>query len=197
MRFSRDWFTHAIPSWEEHLGHLRGTPAKALEIGSFEGRSAIWLCENILTHPDAHLTCVDPWVTTDGIEGDVVYDTFISNAASLPVGKLSRTRATFVEALMSGALAGILSADGRHSETLDFVYVDGDHMAPAALFDVVTTFEMLKPGGIAIWDDYGVPWHPDARVRAGLCRAIDAFIFINAKRLKVLHKEAQVIVRKR
>lgn len=30
-----------------------------LEIGSYEGRSAVWFLENILTHPTARIVCVD------------------------------------------------------------------------------------------------------------------------------------------
>ena len=30
-----------------------------------EGRSAVWIVQNLLSHPDATLTCVDPWPSTD------------------------------------------------------------------------------------------------------------------------------------
>jgi hypothetical protein len=58
--FSEDWFTWNLPIWEEILGHLRGKPnIHYLEIGVFEGRSLIWMLENILTHPTSKATCID------------------------------------------------------------------------------------------------------------------------------------------
>jgi hypothetical protein len=38
---------------------MPSVPTKALEVGSFEGRSALWMLENLLTHPDSTLTVVD------------------------------------------------------------------------------------------------------------------------------------------
>ena len=48
---SEDWFSHNIPQFEPFLGHLKGKPCRLLEIGTYEGRSALWLAENIATHP--------------------------------------------------------------------------------------------------------------------------------------------------
>ena len=61
-RFQADWFSPTIDEWTETLAEYKAKPnVSFLEIGSFEGRSAIWLLENILTDPTAHLTCVDTW----------------------------------------------------------------------------------------------------------------------------------------
>src|SRR5262245_48354584 len=57
--FDFDWFSRNIPSFEKHLAHLRGIPCRALEIGTHEGRSATWMLENILTHPEARIDCID------------------------------------------------------------------------------------------------------------------------------------------
>lgn len=59
MTFTSDFFKGNIPNWERWLAPFKGQPVTALEIGSYEGRSACWLLENILTHPDARLLCVD------------------------------------------------------------------------------------------------------------------------------------------
>ena len=45
--------------WSEIFKEFKDQEVFGLEIGSFEGRSAIWLLENILTHSNSHLTCVD------------------------------------------------------------------------------------------------------------------------------------------
>lgn len=60
LQFTSDWFSQHIPVWTDVLRDLRGKPhLHFLEIGSYEGRSACWLLENILTHPGSRLTCID------------------------------------------------------------------------------------------------------------------------------------------
>ena len=63
--FTSDWFTPHIPIWEKVLSPLKGKPdIRYLEIGVFEGRSSLWIAENILTHPSSHLTVIDPFPLT-------------------------------------------------------------------------------------------------------------------------------------
>ena len=60
--FSTDWFTNQnrIPLWEKMLRPFKGKPdIHYLEVGVYEGRSAIWMLENILTHPSSTLTGID------------------------------------------------------------------------------------------------------------------------------------------
>jgi len=47
--FTKDWFDRAIPIWKKYVMPLINTVPNArwLEIGSFEGRSAIWTLENL------------------------------------------------------------------------------------------------------------------------------------------------------
>lgn len=49
--FTADWFTSYGADWLRLLGHLRSGPARGLEIGSYEGRSAVWLMDNLLVPP--------------------------------------------------------------------------------------------------------------------------------------------------
>jgi len=47
-----DWFTHKIPSWDIALDEFKGKPNIAyLEVGAYEGRSVMWMHDNVLTHP--------------------------------------------------------------------------------------------------------------------------------------------------
>jgi hypothetical protein len=58
-RFSQDWTSENTSMWNQMLGALKGKPnIRALEVGSFEGRSALWFLENILTDPTSSITCV-------------------------------------------------------------------------------------------------------------------------------------------
>ena len=67
--FTRDWVSKKENNWDRVLAEFKGKAnVHALEIGSFEGRSAIWFLDNILTDPTSTLTCVD--VFTDEIEAN-------------------------------------------------------------------------------------------------------------------------------
>src|SRR5205085_745809 len=55
------------------LGEFKGKPGiNYLEIGTYEGRSALWVLENILTHPTSKLTIIDAFEEN-------TYKTFVSN----------------------------------------------------------------------------------------------------------------------
>jgi hypothetical protein len=61
--FTVNTFTDRIPSWTRLLGGFRGKPdITYLEIGAFEGRSALWIAENIFTHPTSKLTIIDAFL---------------------------------------------------------------------------------------------------------------------------------------
>jgi hypothetical protein len=58
--FTADWFDLHIENWTRDLAHIAGRPSvRFLEIGSHEGRAAVWLLRNVLTHDTARIDCVD------------------------------------------------------------------------------------------------------------------------------------------
>jgi predicted O-methyltransferase YrrM len=123
---------------------------KFLEIGTFEGRTAVWLLDNVLTGKNCHLTCVDA-DPPDNLKHNL----------SFHEGKVTHCREYsnqwFYNELSDGA--------GGY----DFVYVDGDHNAPGVLEDIIHAWRALKVGGYLYLDDYEMeirdPWfyimHPE------------------------------------
>src|SRR4030095_182097 len=58
--FTSDWVTDKTALWSDILKDYRGRPeVRMLEVGSYQGRSALWFLENILTGSHATLTCID------------------------------------------------------------------------------------------------------------------------------------------
>jgi hypothetical protein len=49
------WPTYVVPLVNKAL------PLHWLEIGSFEGGTALWTVENLFAHPDSRITCIDRW----------------------------------------------------------------------------------------------------------------------------------------
>lgn len=190
-KFTTDWFSGNIPVWTEVLKELRGKPVNVLEIGSYQGRSAVWLLENILTHDDAHLTCIDSFLGTDyytETERMNIWDFFEHNVIkNFPSSKVS---------VMKG-LSGDVLRTMKHEPVLDFVYIDGSHYSANTMEDAVLTFPMLKNGGIMIFDDFDggkpgeqhLPKNPKCGI-VGFCNAYAPFI-------EIIHVGYQLVLRKK
>ena len=177
--FSDDWFSHNIPLFEQFLGNLKGRPCRLLEIGSYEGRSAIWLAENIAIHPASRIETID------------VFES--------PRLRRNLEAAGHPERLMfyRGTSAVILRT--LPLDSYDFAYIDGCHSRVNVLEDAVLAFRLLKAGGVVAFDDYLKADKDilDPNQEGRPKEAIDAFLAIYAQKIEVLHREYQVWVRKR
>lgn len=137
--FSQDWFSHNISVWQKYVTPylLSIDRPKMLEIGAFEGRSSIWLLENI---PTLLLTVIDPWDFTANAS-DETFNRFVSNA--LPYSdrvEIIRGKSELAKTLPSCQF--------------DAIYIDGEHTSAAVLHDAVIGYELLKVDGLLIFDDY-------------------------------------------
>lgn len=182
--FTADWVTYNADNWRNILREYVGRAAvNALEIGSFEGRSAIWFLENVLTHPSARLTCIDPFHD----EGDRSYEQrFDRNIALTGVGSKVVKRKGFSQHVLRS-----LPVD-----SFDFIYVDGSHAAIDVLTDAVLSWGLLRRGGIIIFDDYELDSRGDLAQDGKPRLAIDAWLSVHRPYLTVLHDEYQLAVRR-
>lgn len=183
--FSQDWFTYSIPQWEAVLAGAKGRPNfHAIEVGSYEGRSARWLLENVLTGEGATLDCIDPFLGTvtpmPGAPDDML-ERFLANIAPW------RERVTVHRGESWKMLRGL---EGPYH----FAYIDGSHWAADALSDAVLIWPLLAEGAILIFDDY--TWDarplPHERPRLG----IDSFLACHEGRIELLQKSHLVAIRK-
>jgi predicted O-methyltransferase YrrM len=177
--FTQDWFTVRIPKWTEILEPFKGKPnLHYLEIGVHEGRSALWMLENILTHPTARITCLDIFIVKP------TYDRFLANL------KLSgfEDKTKIIKGKSQTTLRSL------PLDSYDIVYIDGSHIAPDVLLDATLCWDLLKKGGIMIFDDYMWEWKLPPQERPKI--AIEAFLRIFKNELQVLHQEYQIIIKK-
>lgn len=188
--FSKDWTSHHIPVWEQLLHERTHEPLRVLEIGSFEGRSALFFLQFL---PSCQLTCIDTF------EGSVEHRTpgsrhhtdmsevearFDANTRPF-ADRLEKLKAFSIEAL---------SDLQRAARRFDIVYVDGDHHAASAFTDAQQSWDLLAPGGIMILDDY--LWQPAKPAAERPQPGIDAFLQARSGEYEVLHNDYQVIIRK-
>lgn len=187
--FQTDWFSRYIPLWEQVLGHLEDQPAlNFLEVGSFEGRSAIWLLENILSHPTARITCIDHF---QGSMEDEILGIDSSHSEEAFRSNIEKGRFSEKVTVMKGESRRMLKQ--LPEGTFDFIYIDGSHVAPDVLTDAILSFYLLKRDGILCFDDYYWEEVPDELDRPRI--AIKAFLEIFQRDIELIHKGEQVFVR--
>lgn len=175
QKYTSDWFSGNIYLFERNLAHLAGKPCQLLEIGSFEGRSAIWLLNNIATHEEARIFCIDA----------SPQPALSENLA------LERDRAKIT--LMLGPSGDLLPTLPKGC--FDFIYVDGSHKKLDVLEDAVMSFRLAKSGAVIAFDDYtedGPDWNPRDFAKP----AIDAFLEVCGEEVTVLERCHQIWISK-
>jgi predicted O-methyltransferase YrrM len=181
--FTTDWFSFRIPHWQELVLPVLlkcGAP-RYLEIGSYEGRSACWVAEQMAEKPGAEVHCVDIW------GNPTIEARFDTNTADLPAVLVKHKKPS-----MEWLAEAITRKD-----FFDAIYVDGDHQAKSALLDSAMAWPLLRPGGVMIIDDY--LWkHPETAPKWKLPPkpGVDAFLHLWGREINVLRTNWQVYIQK-
>ncbi len=176
--FTEDWFTHKIPLWEKTLKSIKGKPNICyLEIGIYEGRSLLWMLENILTHPTARATAID--IFPDNLEERFLANLELSGLADKVRVIKDRSQ---------------IRLRNLPFESFDVVYIDGSHIAKDVLTDAVLSWDLLRDEGFIIFDDY--KWRRDLPLVQRPKLAIDSFIENFGPDLEVIHHGSQVVIQK-
>jgi len=160
-----------------------------LEVGTFEGQSAIWVINNILTHPSSKIVCVDTFEGSSehpgmGIDISAIETTFRHNVAVARGEERVEIRKGYSQEILRTLPL----------TSFDFAYIDGSHLAADVLTDAVLTFPLLKKGGILVFDDYHWDMDPDPLRRPQI--AIKAFMKVFKGQYHALHHDEQVFLRK-
>jgi hypothetical protein len=180
-RYTQDWFSYHEEHWLRHFGQLAGRPGvQAVEVGSYEGRSACWIANHLLTGDGCRLVCVEPFGQYEGQERNFDHNVRLAGCANKVV-KL-RGRSHQVLPLLT-------------EESVDFVYVDGSHLILDVLQDAAMCWRLLRPRGILVFDDYEHALFPDSfGMSAG--PAIRAFLTLLSGQYELLFQDWQVALRK-
>lgn len=164
--FTTNWLG-SIDYWPDMFKQLDliGKPnLRFLEIGCFEGRTTLWLLENVLTDPSSQITVIDTFKGSAefeplGIDSDF-WKRFEHNLAAywpnrdpeMPKLLIDFGSSQDVLARWNGeTYEGFLQYQDRAQ--FDFIYIDGSHMAADVLSDAVLSWPLLKQGGAMCFDD--------------------------------------------
>lgn len=185
--FKKNSFTDKVTAWTKILHEFKGKAGvHYLEIGTYEGRSALWVLENILTHPTAKLTVIDAFQEN-------TQKTFMSNV------KLSGEAGKFT------VLPGLSTEKIKEVpfNSVDFAYIDGSGKGIVMLSDLVHTWDLVKVGGMIICSRYSMtrPLRRALGLRPedpGPHEAIDSFLTMYGPYVSVVAMQGNyVVVRKK
>ena len=197
-QFTKDWFSQAEQVWPQLIPLLPGTPGQRnfLEIGSFEGRSSIWIAENMMAKDDT-LHCIDTWEGGEehGEENMSEVEERFRHNLIVATEKLPRRRIFQHQGTSVQQLARWLVEVPEDHATFDFIYIDGSHIAKDVLTDACMAWPLLKPKGLMVFDDYMWGNPRDALHRPKI--AIDAFTNIFAEEAEIIHVGYQLVARKK
>ena len=202
-QFTKDWFHWAPEVWQQLIPLLPEKPGDRsfLEIGSFEGRSMAWIAENMMGKGD-RLYCVDTWGGGEehgaedmaAVEARFDHNRSIAlTSRSIKIHKVKRDSVTQFAVMYSANLLSEVAE--TQPTTLDFIYIDGSHIAKDVLTDACMAWPLLKPKGLMVFDDYMWGNPRDALHRPKI--AIDAFTNIFAEEAEIIHVGYQLVVRKK
>ncbi|PAQ02881.1 class I SAM-dependent methyltransferase [Mesorhizobium mediterraneum] len=188
--FSHDWTSTHIPKWQRLFKAIKNRDLEILEIGSFEGLSAVFF---LSFFKRSKICCVDTFAgSKEHVTSGSEYEADMSSVES----RFDKNLAPFGSRLekLKGLSIEILPKLRREGRTFGLVYVDGDHQAASSFADASLAWQILETGGIMILDDY--VWMPDRPAADRPQAGIDAFLGSIEGQFEELRRGYQIIIRK-
>ena len=162
---NQKWFCNNLFFLKSNLKDKKNIE-KILEIGSYEGRSAIFFLNHF---SNSKITCVDTWAGSDEqkkLNPQIIENNFDINLQKYfklnRINKLKKTSNDFFI---------------NNNETFDLIYVDGDHSYNQVCIDIDNSWKILNKNGILILDDYLWWFYKDLKKNPS--SAINKFIIKN------------------
>jgi lipopolysaccharide biosynthesis glycosyltransferase/predicted O-methyltransferase YrrM len=188
---TQDWFSFNMSRWRELFPLVTASSPRVLEIGSWEGRSAVFLLTELCAQSGS-IVCIDHFDLLNTPAGIERRRKILHNLAL--TGRPFRV----VEAFSVPGLMGVLQEE-IHSEEpgFDWVYIDGSHEADDTFLDGELAWRLARRGAILIFDDYRWNTQPEDSIHHPK-RGIDAFMTLHSGEFDVLSSstEYQMILRK-
>lgn len=124
------------------------------EVGVREGKNALAMLQSMNIKS---LYLIDHWKEYTEASGHVItqeqQDNFFKN--------MSQILYTFCDKIIIRRMSSADASDIIEDNSLDFVYIDGDHSYEAVKNDMKLWFKKVKEGGFLCGHDFGNPCTPD------------------------------------
>lgn len=194
-RFNKNWSDNAIENTKYLIKDI--SVNKVLEIGTFEGRYALWFADN----HDIKIHTIDPFKADIYKLSQSLFDEVEENWLSNLSNCKNKDKIVFYKDYSSNVLLKLINENKK----FDFIYIDGYHKASIVMEDLVLSFKLLNQNGIILIDD-AVDWQArdyntneiinDITLTPKL--AVDSFIEIYKNEIIVLDipRKNQVAIKK-
>lgn len=150
---------------------------KGAEIGVYDGHYAEILCKNI---PGLNLAAVDCWQVYPGYP-DRKLQSSMDAAYERAAKRLAAYRCHLIKAF--SAPASRMFGD----ESLDFVYIDGNHRYEFVQEDLILWGAKVRKGGIIAGHDYYIT--PQGKV--GVIKAVDEYVVEHGYELHIIDWDSE------
>ena len=146
------WNTNLENSFNRIFNHKTENETHVIEIGCFEGYGTLKLNELFCSNKNSTITCIDPledlYVKNNEEFSDInpmfigQYNKFITNTNYI------KDKIILERGLSNDVLPKL------KKKYYDFIYIDGDHSENQVYLDGLNSIELIKNGGIILFDDY-------------------------------------------
>jgi predicted O-methyltransferase YrrM len=174
------WQRHRVPGWFaqadlelfariDRQQRDRDVHGDLLEIGVFQGKSAIYL--EYLRRPDEELVLSDLFGEPPADPANRAHsERWYPGLAREDFERQWRRFHTTTPTVIEGDSAGLGTA--LRGRSFRIIHVDGAHVEPAVRVDLQTAIDVVGPGGVIVVDDYRTAATPG--VAAALWPLVDA-----------------------
>jgi len=164
---------------------------RILEIGSWEGRSAVFLLTSPLCAHGGSIVCIDHFDLFATPAGKERHDKIFHNLALT-----SRPFRVIEKFSVPGLMTLLEEAVKDETPGFDWLYIDGSHRADDTFLDAELAWRLANEGAIFIFDDYlwevqphNSPQHPKP--------GVDAFMKLHENEFEIISSAYQMVLRKK
>ena len=182
INYNEKWFCNNLNYLSVNFKDINNVK-NILEIGSYEGRSAIFFLKNFY---GSKITCVDTWCGSD--EHKSVNFELIEENFDLNTSFYQSNKTLFKHKMTSNEFFK------KNRKYFDLIFVDGDHSSDQVKVDLINSWNILKNGGYLILDDYMWWFYKDLKKNPST--PINNFIKENISNISKLNIWHQVIIKK-
>ena len=182
--FTQKWFLNNIEIFCYYLPKDLTKNFSYLEIGSYEGLSALNI---LLNYPNSKVTTIDLWsqsnINSESLEVnfDDVEKRFDANLKDFKFNKIKKDSVIALRELLN------------KNVYFDLIYIDGSHNGEDILSDAIESYKLLNIGGTIIFDDVV---NANKNISIQSYKGFEKFCEIYQKRLKILYLRNIAVVKK-